>query len=265
VSKDSTLAPDTQSGAQNRGRLYGVEYEDSYGGSPAHNNWDAGCAVCAYEGSATYDSWGKVGCEEDHEVLYKGNVMAGYHSYQKQNYVCVDEERQGHFANDKGDNNGALWYNVEYECGSIPCEPYDATSEAACAKCGIPGLTGGRKSCHSYSTRTTCPRARCSWIGHSCKKACSLHETNVTCPAGCSWEEEHEQCHEPCEVFTSVDDCPLGRCAWKEGTCTRLSNIQAIPTPAPTPGLTPVQTPPTPAPTSAPTSEEEEEDEEDED
>merc|ERR1719433_1272827 len=257
VSKDSTVAPDQQNGAQNRAQVYGLEYEDSFGGAPNHNNWDAGCALCAYKGSATYDSWGKVTCEEDHEVLYKGNVMAGYHGHKKNNYVCVDEERQGHFANNKGSQDGALWYNVEYECGSIPCEPYDGTSEAACAKCGIPGMAGGhKKSCHSHSTRTTCPRARCIWMGDSCKKACSLHKTNVTCSAGCTWEDEHEQCYEPCGDFNSVEDCPVGRCSWKEGTCTRLSNVQGVPTPASTPAPTPELTPaptsdanPTPAPT----------------
>ena len=49
-------------------------------------------------------------------------------------YVCVDgdpEVRAGGVAND----NGALFYNTEAACGSLPCPPFVQGREITCVVC----------------------------------------------------------------------------------------------------------------------------------
>lgn len=225
LTRDPKDAPDTQAGNNDHALLYGAEYEDAYGGAPAHVNYDAGCAVCAYQGSTTYDLWGKVACPADHEVLYVGNVMAEHHGHKKFNYACVDEERQAHFKSNNADNNHARWYTVEYECGSIPCGPYDTNKEAACAKCGIPGMAIGQQSCSLFSSHGNCPPSRCSWANGGCHAACMNFKTNASCSTGCLWDGQLALCQEPCGDFTAVDECPVGRCLWIQGRCTTFGGV----------------------------------------
>jgi len=204
--------------------LYGTEYNDAYGGAPAHQDWDAGCAVCAYEGAATYDVWGKVSCQKDHQVLYVGNVMAAHHGHHKFNYVCVDEERKPSFNANKGNNDHALWYTAEYECGSIPCGPYDTNKEAACAKCGMRS-SGFQTSCSGFTSPPMCPRSRCAWSGGVCKNACKMSLTNTSCAVDtCQWDYIHALCQEPCQAFASVDECPTSRCMWNGDNCDNLGS-----------------------------------------
>lgn len=122
----------------------------------------------------------------------------------------------------RGSQDGALWYLAEYECGSIPCGPYDTRKEAACAVCGIPGLegTGVTMRCSGYGTSASCPKGACSWTGHACSTACVQFRTNTSCPAECLWNDGSGLCQEPCEDFTTLDECPPGRCWWRAETCT---------------------------------------------
>lgn len=220
LSRNPTDAPATEAGNQDHALLYGVEYNDQYGGAPTHQDWDAACAVCSYGGSAAYDMWGKVSCPQDHEVLYVGNVMAGHHGHKKFNYVCVDEERQEHFQSNNGNNDHGLWYSAEYECGSLPCGPYNTNKEAACAKCGIPGMSVRQQTCSSSGSRSSCPPSRCAWVDSACRTACMTFSTNVTCSDGCLWDNQISLCQEQCEDFTSVDECPVGRCMWTQDACS---------------------------------------------
>jgi len=224
-----TEAPDNQGGNQNHGMLYGMEYQSTYAGVD-HNDWDAGCAVCAYEGLTTYIPWGTTECQDGHVKLYDGNVMAGHHNHQKNNYACVDPERAEHaMATDRGNTDQALWYLAEFECGSLPCSLYPAQKEAACAVCGIPGLegTGVTMSCAGYDSEATCPRGQCMWVGHACQTDCLEFRSNTSCPAQCLWDDDTALCQTPCEDFSTLDECPPGRCWWRAGTCTSFSSSVA--------------------------------------
>jgi len=218
-----TRAPDQSDGNNNQAMLYGTEYQGMYVGA-AHNNWDAACAVCAYEGSATYEAWGRTSCGDEHDVLYVGNVMAGHHGHQKFNFACVDPERQMAEGGRDGNQGGAYWYLAEYECGSIPCGPYSTTSEAACAVCGIPGLSGGSAvKCSDYKSEALCPQGSCMWLRDACQTACITHRSNTTCPSECTWDYEYSVCQEVCQDFQSKEDCPVGRCFWAGEACSPIA------------------------------------------
>lgn len=213
-------APDNHGSNNNVARLYGVEYQGIYAGNN-HNSWDAACALCAYEGSTTYEAWGTINCGEDHDVLYMGNVMAGHHGHQKENYICVDPERELAVGGNKGNQGGAYWYLAEYECGSLPCDPYDTHKEVACAVCGIPGF-GFSTRCSGFGSEEVCPKGQCSWVRNSCQVACLTHRTNTSCLPTCTWDSEYAVCNELCQDYTTKDVCPVGRCIWSGDICSPL-------------------------------------------
>jgi len=225
LTNSPTVAHDNNNGNQGHARVYGVEYGPMYAGEN-HEHWDAGCAVCAYQGLAAYKSWGSTKCRDGHDKLYDGSVMAGHHGHKKFNYECVDQARAERLiAPNRGNQNpSGTWWLAEYECGSLPCDPYHHTNEAACSVCGIPGLegTGMTMSCSGYGTKASCPRGQCMWVGHACQAACLEFRTNTSCPAQCVWDDYMGLCQEPCEDFSTLDECPTGRCWWRDDTCTTL-------------------------------------------
>jgi len=189
------------------------------------HDWDAGCAVCAYKGSTTYEAWGTTECPEGHEVLYAGNVMGGHYGHRKFNFVCVDPERQEHPDSHRGNQDGALWYLAEYECGSLPCPPFNTNKEVACAVCCIPGGGAGglEMACSGYISKSTCPRGQCIWGGHTCRTSCIEYRSNTSCPADCLWDDDQRWCTEPCADFSTEEDCPVSRCWWRGSECASLS------------------------------------------
>jgi len=228
LSMNPTDAPSTNTGNNNHAMIYGSEYEDAYAGAPAHTNWDAGCVVCAYEGSASYDIWGTTTCPDKHEVLYTGNVLAAHHGHHKQNYACFDKERQERTGGDRGSQDGVRWYTAEYECGSIPCGPYNTNKEVACARCGIPSLDNGMKPrCVDYDNKANCPRGRCSWIAGQCRESCAVFSTNTSCPSECVWYEEAGLCEEKCQDHATVSECPVERCMWSNMGCNPFSKMRS--------------------------------------
>lgn len=152
--------------------------------------------------------------------------MAGHHGHPKENYVCVDPEKQQHYKGSTGNQDGGLWYLAEYECGSLPCSVYDYRKEAACAVCGIPGLesSGVTMRCDGYGTKESCPRGLCTWLGHTCKTACLEFRSNTSCPADCAWDDDQALCQEHCSDFTTLDQCPPGRCWWRGTECTSFTD-----------------------------------------
>ena len=49
-------------------------------------------------------------------------------------YVCVDKDPEARVGSIH-DRNGALFYNTEAECGSLPCPPFVRGRELTCVVC----------------------------------------------------------------------------------------------------------------------------------
>lgn len=227
LSETPELPSQWRNADDNRAMLYGTEYK-GYGatGMGGKDAWDAGCALCAYKGLASYESWGSRHCPDGYDKLYEGNVWAGHHGHRMSNYVCVDKALQGHFKNNKGGQGGAYWYMAEYECGSLPCDLFPSQMEPACAVCGIPSLEGPALTmrCSGWDTSESCPRGTCEWMGDVCKSACMMFRTNTSCPSECIWDEDQALCQEDCSDFKTLDVCPTGRCWWSDGLCTSFTD-----------------------------------------
>ena len=127
-----------QSGYQDaRSRIFGAEYETfSFGIYPKSlHDHDVPCAVCHVTKRASQMMVpGRNVCPSGWTREYKGYLMAERHNFYRTMYTCMDEApdyTRGTHAN----LNGALFYFVEGECGSLPCKPYIAGRELTCAVC----------------------------------------------------------------------------------------------------------------------------------
>ena len=73
-------------------------------------------------------------CPAEWTREYKGYLMAEHYGHHRTMYTCMDENPD-YTQGTSADINGALFYFVEGECGSLPCKPYIAGRELTCAVC----------------------------------------------------------------------------------------------------------------------------------
>ena len=137
-------------GFQGESYVYGSEYQtghnygaddvfanDNIEGDNLHDH-NVPCAVCLTPGRPLVKKLpAKVNCPEGWQKEYTGYLMAGHHSHKTQvQAVCLDEAPE---AAESGlaDENGALLYNMEAHCGSLPCPNYVNGRELACVVCSL--------------------------------------------------------------------------------------------------------------------------------
>ena len=124
-------------------KVYGAEYEapftltlDKIEGRPLQDN-NVPCAVCR---SLTKVSLimipARNQCFAGWKPEYDGYLMSG-HNVQKgrTEFVCMDKSPEADPAGFR-DENGALFYQVEGVCGSLPCPPFLPSREFTCVICG---------------------------------------------------------------------------------------------------------------------------------
>jgi len=126
------------SGTQNRGLMYGAEYQThTVSSSHLHgkHDHDVPCAVCyAPQRSTVFMVPSKYTCPSGWTREYYGYLMSGLHSHHPSQFTCVDiafKSVIGSVAN----HDGLLFYFVEGRCGSLPCPPYKDKQELSCAVC----------------------------------------------------------------------------------------------------------------------------------
>lgn len=136
------------SGPQSDGFIYGTEYEippylfDSIGPffinlyTKLLHNQNAPCAVCQTINPATVTMFpARPYCFPGWRLEYTGYLMSAHPKHNgRMDYVCVDKYPETNTAGYR-DENGALIYNVESKCGSLPCKPYWNHWEIACSVC----------------------------------------------------------------------------------------------------------------------------------
>ena len=125
-------------GIQNRGLMYGAEYQthtDSNSHLHGRLDHDVPCAVCyVTQRSTVYMVPSKYTCPSGWTREYYGYLMSEYYTYHPSQFTCVDiafKSVIGSAAN----HNGLLFYFVEGRCGSLPCPPYQDKRELSCAVC----------------------------------------------------------------------------------------------------------------------------------
>ena len=133
------------------GLIVGVEYElynsgiyhnnifseINNGGNPLVNN-PAPCAVCYVTGRSTILMVpARTQCPDGWTTEYAGYLASAYTGnlaiHQRMSYICLDEAPE--VAVGGTDQNQALFYPVEVECGSLPCSVYITGRELTCVVC----------------------------------------------------------------------------------------------------------------------------------
>ena len=118
-------------------RMYGGEYQSESAGifRSSLQNHDPPCAVCRVaKRTSQLMVPGRNLCPTGWTREYKGYLMAEQYTHYRTMYTCVDDNpdyKPGSRVND----NGALFYFVEGQCGSLPCGPYIEGRELTCAVC----------------------------------------------------------------------------------------------------------------------------------
>ncbi|XP_076455386.1 uncharacterized protein LOC143289981 [Babylonia areolata] len=113
--------------------LYGAEYELVDG----NHEQDVVCSVCRASQATTIMIPATRACPAGWSTQYKGYLMSEFWKHKgRTEYVCVDEaseSRQGGHEN----KNGALFYHVVTQCGSLPCPPYVDSKIVTCVVCSV--------------------------------------------------------------------------------------------------------------------------------
>ena len=121
-----------------RAYMYGAEYRtwtDSNSQVHGRQNADVPCAVCHVSNrTAVYMVPAKYTCPIGWTREYHGYLMAEYYDDYRSQFVCADVSLK-QVAGTANFNGGWLLHFVEGRCGSLPCPPYDGTSELSCAIC----------------------------------------------------------------------------------------------------------------------------------
>jgi len=134
------------------GEISGVEYQlfnsggprnnvfsgSNNGGNPLLNN-PAPCAVCYVGGRSTVIMIpARTQCPDGWTAEYAGYLVSEYSgsthaSHYRSSYVCLDEAPE--IAVGGTNQDQALFYPVQVNCGSLPCSIYPTGREVACIVC----------------------------------------------------------------------------------------------------------------------------------
>ena len=124
-------------------KVYGAEYQsptsldlDNVNGRPLHDN-NAPCAVCRSLTKASVIMIpARNKCYAGWIPEYDGYLMSGHRLYKgRTEFVCMDKSPEADPAGFRNED-GALFYQVEGVCGSLPCPPYSPRREFTCVVCG---------------------------------------------------------------------------------------------------------------------------------
>ena len=128
------------SGVQERGLMYGAEYEthtDSNSHVHGRNNHDVPCAVCHVSNrTAVYMVPAKYTCPTGWTREYYGYLMSSRQESNRHRtqFTCIDTALKP-VPGSSAYHLGLLFHFVEGRCGSLPCPPYDNNKELSCAVC----------------------------------------------------------------------------------------------------------------------------------
>lgn len=124
----------------NNDQLFGSEYDLSSSSKPSGwsesmHNKEVPCAVCYQQRrSAVLIIPGRNTCYKGWNSEYHGYLMSDHKSYYKRDYACVDINAEP-LDNKNGDENGALFYAIRTQCGSLRCPPYTNEADVLCVVC----------------------------------------------------------------------------------------------------------------------------------
>ena len=129
-------------GVEKNSKIHGSEYQSPTGFRlnnnhylPLHDN-NVPCVVCRSQTKSSVITLpARNQCYGGWNTEYTGFLMAGnvWHPGRTE-FVCMDGEPET-VPHGYSNEEGALFFNVEGVCGSLPCPPYVTRREITCAVC----------------------------------------------------------------------------------------------------------------------------------
>ncbi|XP_015764089.1 PREDICTED: short-chain collagen C4-like [Acropora digitifera] len=129
---------ETIPGFQKTAAIYGTEYQlNGFKGfkNDIHNH-NAPCSVCHVKSRGSQIMIPATNkCPSGWTKEYSGYLMTEYFNHAHENeFVCIDKDAEA-IPGSHGDTNGALLYNVQATCTTLPCKPYIDGYELTCVVC----------------------------------------------------------------------------------------------------------------------------------
>ena len=123
--------------ASNVGYIYGAEYETSTSSSFQHlHDKEGQCAVCKSNARTVIMIPARTTCYSGWRMEYSGYVMSDLHSHEgNKDAICVDASPEVLSNSSNGNENGALLYFIQVQCGALKCPPYVDGKILTCVVC----------------------------------------------------------------------------------------------------------------------------------
>ena len=115
---------------QKKAYMYGAQFDNSID----ILNHDIPCALCYANHSTSLMIPAKFTCPSGWTNEYYGYLMTSLGYQSKVEYMCVDKAFKNTKRRSKVDK-GLLLYPVEVKCQSLPCPPFNATTDMMCVLC----------------------------------------------------------------------------------------------------------------------------------
>jgi hypothetical protein len=122
------------SATDDRGLVYGAEYETTNQPNSGVHDQDVPCAVCHVTQRSVLMIPGQYTCPTGWTREYHGYLVSEHHQHKRSTYECMDVAPETIIGGSRN-QDGALFYHVEARCGSLSCPPYENTKELTCAVC----------------------------------------------------------------------------------------------------------------------------------
>ena len=120
----------TENEADNNAKVHGTEFETG----PLHDE-GVGCAVCQTQQRNVVMIPGRDKCYPGFTLEYAGYLATSHYTHHRTTHICVDREPEPSIPSQSGNNNDALLYAAEAQCGSLPCSIYPNRKDLLCAVC----------------------------------------------------------------------------------------------------------------------------------
>jgi len=117
--------------------IYGSEYLIPNGPLFSVHTHSVPCAVCYVSTRGTVLMMpGKPTCPSSWTREYYGYLTSDRYNHHRKMYECVDKSPES-IPESAGDIDGSLFVHVEATYSGVPCPPYTAGRELACAVCTL--------------------------------------------------------------------------------------------------------------------------------
>lgn len=129
-------------------------------------------------------------------MQYRGYLFSNLYSKNKGEFVCINKDQEFYGTRGGSSDNAGMLYQVETQCGSLPCPPFTEDREVVCTVCVADDIA---ERCPYYRYGSfclwECPKNMYTDESQNC------HRCHDQCVEGC-YGPGNQECVGKCKAFT---------------------------------------------------------------